>query len=225
MQVESSDNPEPGFSLSIELTSGSIFLRNAARAHFADHYENPVMYIGKKLHRDLRWTPALRFVVYGHINVFVEPSEDGPYPRILSLKYADVQNFPEPISVYAICPENMIASISQRADMKELKAHGFGLITVDDNGQATRLFAATPLVQVISRAEFKAEIQGLSKTIRQRLSEAFESYQNQPVNGMKSVTSLHEETWEMGRQIFSMRFMTSSNSRVFEPRLVVSDHI
>ena len=51
------------------------------------------MPVGRELHRELQWTPALRFVIYGYINVFVEPSESGPYPRILELKYADVLNF------------------------------------------------------------------------------------------------------------------------------------
>jgi len=174
------------------LTSGGAFLRDAARAFFSDHFENPHMYEEKELHQNLEWTPALRFVVNNHINVFVEPSENGPYPRILTLKHWDVLNFPQPIAIYVVCPESMIVSPSQQADRKRLQAHGFGLVTVDHSGQASRMFPAVPLAQVIPRTEFKEKIRSLPRKIRQRVSEAFDDYQNQPVNGVKAISEILE---------------------------------
>lgn len=176
----------------VGLTSGGDFLRNAARMFFQDCYGSPVMHLDKELHRNLAWKPALRFTIHEHINVFVEPSENGPYPRILELKNADVRNFAQPIAIYAVCPEDMISTSAQRSSMKRLKAHGFGLITVDTNGDAERIFPAIPLIQFIPSAEFKEEIKGLPKKIRQRASEAFEDYQNKPVNGVKSISELLE---------------------------------
>ena len=153
----------------IGLTSGEAFLRDAARTLFEERYEKPKMHVGRELHRELQWTPALRFVIYGYINVFVEPSESGPYPRILELKYADVLNFPEPISIYAVCPENVISTPAQRAEMKRLKAHRHGLVMVDSSGRANRVFSPTPLVQVISEAEFRNSIGALPLTIRRTI--------------------------------------------------------
>ena len=176
----------------VGLTSGVDFLRDAARMFFEDRYESPVMHLNKELHRDLAWTPALRFTIHEHINVFVEPSETGPYPRILELKNAEVRNFPQPIAIYAVCPDNMILTSDQQSNMKRLQSHGFGLITVAQDGHATQLFHASPLIQVIPSAEFKKEIKGLPKKIRQRASEAFEDYCNKPVNGVKTVSELLE---------------------------------
>ena len=176
----------------VGLTSGEAFLRDAAKTLFEGRYERPRMHVGQELHRDLQWTPALRFTIYGHVNVFVEPSENGPYPRILELKYADVRNFPEPIAIYAVCPENMISTTAQRADMKRLKSHGHGLVIVDRLGNADLVFSPTPVVQVIPSAEFKREIAELPIAFRRRVSETFEEYQNHPTNGVKSLSEIVE---------------------------------
>ena len=193
----------------IGLTSGEAFLRDAARTLFEERYEKPKMHVGRELHRELQWTPALRFVIYGYINVFVEPSESGPYPRILELKYADVLNFPEPISIYAVCPENVISTPAQRAEMKRLKAHRHGLVMVDSSGRANRVFSPTPLVQVISEAEFRNSIGALPLTIRRRSSEVFEEYQNHPVNGVKSLSEIVEGlVREAARQAIRKKYIS-----------------
>ena len=157
----------------VGLISGDEFLLHAARMFFEDIYETPEMHLNEQLHRDLPWTPALRFTIHKHINIFVEPSETGPYPKILELRNTEVRQFPQPIAIYAVCPEDMISK-PQQSDMKRLQDHGCGLITVDPNGRARRIFPATPLIQVIPRAEFKQEVQGLPRKIRQRVSEAFD---------------------------------------------------
>ena len=70
----------------------------------------------------------------------------------------------------------MIVKPDQRSDMKRLQDHGFGLVTVDPNGLAHRIFSPIPLIQVIPQANFKQEIHGLPRKIRQRVSEAFDDY-------------------------------------------------
>ena len=171
------------------LTSGSEFLRDAARVFFNDLYENPKMYLDQELHRDLLWTPALRFTIRDHVNVFVEPSETGPYPRIFQLKATEVRDFPQPIAVYVVCPKNVT---KKQADVNRLRADGFGLITVGPDGQATMEFPTIPLVQIISKAKFREEINGLPLRIRQRTTEAFQDYCNQPVNGVKTLSEVVE---------------------------------
>ena len=174
------------------LTPGHCLLREAARACFADRYGNPTMHIDKPLSRQLAWVPALRFTLHGHISVFVEPSDDGPYPRMLAMKYAEVNNYPEPIAIYSVCHEAATQTAAGRKDRKRLRAHGFGLVTVDANGDTEVQFAAIPLVQAIPEPDFKQQIKGLPKGIRQAASEAFEDYRLKPVNGVKTLSELVE---------------------------------
>ena len=174
------------------LTPGHGFLQEAARTCFAARYGNPTIHVNKQLNRNLEWVPALRFTLHKHINVFVEPSDDGPYPRILAMKYADVNNYPEPIAIYCVCHHAAIATASGQQDLKKLKALGFGLVTVDPNGDADVLFPAIPLVQAIPEAVFKQQINGLPSGIRQAACEAFEDYRAKPVNGVKTLSELVE---------------------------------
>ncbi|MDE0190504.1 MAG: hypothetical protein OXQ90_04040 [Gammaproteobacteria bacterium] len=176
----------------VGLTPGHEFLRNAAQACFSDHYADPAMHQGQALSQNLEWVPALRFTIRKYINVFVEPSEDGPYPRLFDMRYVEVNEFPQPIAVYSVCPASVIGTTQGQRDVKRLQSRGFGLVTVDELGDATILFPAIPLIQWISDGEFKQRVAGLPKGIRQRASEAFVDYRSNPVNGVKSLSELLE---------------------------------
>ena len=101
-----------------QLTPGVGLLRDKARGFFESLYESPRMHVDEELDKRLAWRPTLRFSIRQYINVFVEPSEVGPYPRISDLKYAEVLNFPEPIAVYAVCPHEAISGNEQRRNGK-----------------------------------------------------------------------------------------------------------
>jgi hypothetical protein len=175
-----------------ELISGAEFLRNAAQKFFKDRYQVPTIYVGSELHRDLGWTPSLRFVVQGYIHVFVEFSEDSPYPRILRMRLPDVLHFPEPIAVYVVCPEQVALNAANQKSIADLENHGFGLVTVDQAGVAWRRFAAVPLSQVISNADYKSELQGLTPRQKERIAQAYEDYKNKPAIGVTSLTEVVE---------------------------------
>ena len=173
-------------------TSAHNSLREAARACFAGRYGNPNMYVDRPLGPQLQWLPALRFTLHRHINVFVEPSDSGPYPRGLALLYAEANNYPEPIAVYSVCHEAALDTTTGRQERRQLKAHGFGLVIVDDQGRAEIDFTATPIVQVISDAEFMQQTKGMPRGIRQPASEAFEHYRGTPTNGVKAISEMME---------------------------------
>ena len=174
------------------LSPAHIALRDAARACFAARYGKPTFYVAKALKAQLHWTPALRFTLHGHIHVFVEPSDSGPYPRSLAMLYAKASNYPEPIAVYSICHEAAMETTAGRQERKDLKSHGFGLVTVDPTGDAQVEFTAIPIVQVIAEADFRQQTRDLPKGIRQPASEAFEDYLAKPVNGVKTLSEIVE---------------------------------
>ena len=174
------------------LTPGHARLRDAAQSCLAGLYGSHRMYVDKPLSTRLEWVPALRFTLYGRINVFVEPSDDGPYPRLLAMKYADVITYPEPIAVYSVCHADAIASPKGQRDVRRLKQHGFGLVTVDPSGKPTVLFEGVPLVQVIPDDEFRCQIKGLPPSIQRQSRACFNDYRTNPANGVKSLSELLE---------------------------------
>ena len=174
------------------LSSPLESLRDAARACFANRYADPTFHVEKALPQ-LQWVPALRFVLpHGHIHVFVEPSDNGPYPRGLDILYTKARNYAEPIAVYSVCYEAATYSTAYRRARRELKSHGFGLVTVDHNGVADVEFPAIPIVQAIAEADFKQQTTDLPKGIRQRVSEAFDDYVAKPVNGVRTLSEIVE---------------------------------
>lgn len=175
------------------LTSGAAFLRNAVEDYFREVLEIKKILVNEELDKNLRWTPALRFVMNGHIHVFVEPSEDSPYPAILRMRLANLLHYPEPIQVYIVCPEEIISTGSHRELIKEMKEHGFGLFTVNRDGKAHKEFAAVPIVQVIAHEDFKAHIKDVKYlALRQKLIEAYGDYSNKPTSGVTTLTEIVE---------------------------------
>lgn len=146
----------------------------------------------RQLHRDLQWTPALWFTIHEQITVFVEPSESSVYPRIFELKRQDVVDFRRPITVYAVCPREILGPSGHQSEVKRLERDGFGLISVDSGGTAKREVPAIPLIQIIPKPEIDRELRGLPQKMRQRISEAFEDYCNKPVNGVRSLSEVVE---------------------------------
>ena len=150
------------------------------------------MHVDKPLSTQLEWVPALRFTLYSRLNVFVEPSDDGPYPRVLAMRYTDIIAYQKLITVYSVCHAKAIASPKGQRDVNRLKQLGCGLVTVDPSDRPTVLFPGVPLVQVIPEDEFKQQIKGLPRGIRQRARECFVDYSNKPSNGVKSLSELVE---------------------------------
>ena len=183
------------------------------------------MHVDKPLSPRLEWVPALRFTLHQHINVFVEPSDDGPYPRLLQMKYSEVITYPEPIAVYSVCHANAIATPKGQSELNRLKKLGFGLVTVDPSGEPTVLFPGTPLVQVISDVEFKQQIKGLPRGIKQCARECFVDYQNKPSNGVSTLSELVEGMIaKAGQDAASKGFITKREAQSSQATLLDALH-
>jgi hypothetical protein len=121
--------------------------------------------------------------------IAVEVSE-AVYPMILSLRRVDLEKLQFPIAVYSVCPEE--AYVRDQAEAKRLMSHGYGLVTIDGEGVATRRSTSIPIVQQIHREEFQHELDGLPQKYRQRIAQAYDAYcQNAPL-GVSDITEVME---------------------------------
>lgn len=173
----------------VDLTLGTEFLKEAATKYFADYYQNPPIKIDEEIDKKVNWTPSIQFKVQDHLTILAEVSES-PYPQILSMRRMDVIDLDIPISVYCICPEE--AYLTMHGDAKKLIEHGFGLLTVNAEGQVQRVANCIPLIQRISEVDFKSEINGLTQAMRRRLREAFDRYQGSAPSGAADVAEVLE---------------------------------
>lgn len=173
------------------LITSDQFLIDAAVTYFSEIYENPVMHRHEEIDPDFRWEPSLHFEANDHLKIIAEASET-PYPEIFRLRHPDIVNVHMPIAVYCVCPEEAYLQESRQRDVNNLKAHGFGLLTVNKQGKITRRFLCIPLIQHLPESEFAFEIKGLPKKLRVRLKEVFDSYNHNAGGGVKDLTEIVE---------------------------------
>ena len=197
----------------LALSSGELFLAASARQYFEGVYAPPKFYEMSPLASGLDWSPALRFVLSGNVNVFVEPSENAPFPVIFRRRHSEILQYPEPISVYSVCPEEAALRQGDQAELKRMLDLGFGLITVSATGDAYRQKLAVPLVQVISTQAFRDATSKFPQTIKRRVNLAFEAYQLQPTGGVTNLTEVVESLVVKARdEAINKNFVTRNDA-------------
>lgn len=174
------------------LTTSDNFLTDAGAEYFNNIYENPSIKYSEVIDRNLSWTPSLHFRANKFITIAAEVSET-PYPAILRLTHSNIIDIHMPISVYCICPEEVYLQQNKQREVKALKSHGYGLMTVDSGGVATKRFGCIPLVQHIPETELNGAIKSLPKVLRVRIKQSYESYNNNSVSGVKDLSEILEE--------------------------------
>ena len=200
--------------MAADLVSGSEFLRDAACKFFKDRYQVLNISTGTELHKDLGWMPSFRFVFQDHIHVFVELSEDSPYPRIVKIRHPDVLQFPEPIAVYCVCPEQVALDPANQKEIRDMEDHGYGLVVVTSEGDARRRFAAVPLTQVISKADYTAQLQGLSPRQKEKVASAYEDYNSKPSTGVTALTEIVEGlALQAGKEASKKNWITDAEAK------------
>jgi len=138
---------------------------------------------------DIRWRPTLQIVVNKYTTVVFEVSEK-VFPPIIAHSRMEIVNTNQPICVYSVCPEDEY--VKNLSEARELIRQGFGLLTIDQNGNVTRHAKAIPLAQFIPKAKYDQLVKDISGAINQRIKAAFDDYNQNPISGLEEITKLVE---------------------------------
>lgn len=172
------------------LFSGDEILQESVKDYLAERYQTHPK-IGEQFSKDIDWAPTLHLETNMHRTIVVEVSQT-PYPEILRLKYAEVVNVTRPVQIYCACPEEVYEDRANRKEFAKLLSHGYGIIVINENGQASEREPCVPLVQHIPKKEFLEKIGGITGTVRVRLLDAFEKYQRHAREGVGDLRELIE---------------------------------
>lgn len=170
------------------LTDGETFLADAAAEYFCERFELNDIKKFEPLDTSLAWRPSLHFQRNNFVTIAAEVSEETPYPEILKLRRADIVGIHRPISIYVVCPEEICLEPEMQTEIKMLRSHGFGLLTVNTQGQVDIRFSCIPLMQHISETEFKDEISALPPKFRTEVRGAYDRYTNDAGSGLEAIT-------------------------------------
>lgn len=174
------------------LTHGETVLAEAAVSYFQDRFEPAVIKTFEEVDAKLGWRPSLHFQRSNHMTVVAEVSEDTPYPEIFRIRRAEILQIQRPMSVYAVCAEEVYLREDKQGDVKNLQDHGFGLISVNKKGDVRLRFHCIPLIQHIPESELVEEMKGLSPKLRAEIRDCYDRYKNNAGSGLEGITQLVE---------------------------------
>ncbi|HKQ25787.1 MAG TPA: hypothetical protein VJT81_15180 [Burkholderiales bacterium] len=117
--------------------------------------------VEEEIDSNISWRPSFYMKPNPALIVAAEVS-DSLYPGILKIAGHDVFRFDFPISILLVCPLDVFMADTKQTTIKQLKAHGFGIITVDEGNRAVLQHACIPLAQHLSEEELDSELSGLT---------------------------------------------------------------
>jgi len=194
------------------LSPADEYLRNAAEKYFKKTYQHPPIRRSEAI-KPLGWAPSLQIDIHDYRTVICEMSAEKPYPQMLALRGHDVMQVQAPICVFSVCPEEEFLKADQQKSVKDLVAHGFGLITVDSSGDAMVRHDCIPLVQRVPDAAFQTEIRGLPSKFRQKTAQCYENYKKNSVAGVQELSGLVEGIiLQAGRDAIAKTWLTNGQA-------------
>ncbi len=113
----------------------------------------------------IAWRPTFYFKPTRFLIVAVEV-EDNLYPEALKIAAHDIGHFDSPISVFQACSLEAYQNDRHQAKVNLLRKHGFGILTVDDDGMATIQHQCIPLAQNISSEELETQMRELTPKLK-----------------------------------------------------------
>jgi len=193
------------------LSSGTDFLRDAAVIHFNGAYQHPAIKLHSEVDSKLNWKPSIQLKLNEHLTLLAEASEE-PYPLIFRLRRADITQLNLPITIACICPEEVY--LKEQGAVKELREHGYGLLTVAADGSVQSRFSSIPIVQQISESEIKDEVAMLPAKIKRAVIEAYDLYNVNAPAGVANITEILEGVvLKAGQDAVRKKLINKSDAR------------
>jgi hypothetical protein len=172
----------------------SARLQPVARAGLAfckSRYGKNALGIEKEIAPTISWRPSFHMKANPALIIAAEVS-DSLYPGILKIAAHDVLHHDFPISIIQVCPLDVFMADTKQVIIKQLKAHGFGIITVDDAGSAALQHSCIPLAQYLSEAELDGELKGLTPSLKVMFRRSYTTYLANEGQGLQSCGQIVE---------------------------------
>jgi hypothetical protein len=137
------------------------------------------------------WTPTF-YLKPNRASIAAIEVNDVIFPEILKIAAHDIEHYDVPIAIYQACSLDVFQGDARLAKVNSLRAHGFGLITVDDSRDTIIQFRAPPLAQHISPERLNAELTGFSSRLKVKFRGAYSTYQTNIVQGLQEAAQIIE---------------------------------
>ncbi|MBO9714253.1 hypothetical protein [Sphingomonas sp.] len=164
---------------------------NHSLAFCKGRYGNNGVKIEQGIDDTIMWRPSF-YLKVGKFKIVAVEVEDNLYPESLKGAAHEISHFDFPISVYQACTLEAFLGDPKHKKVAQLKNHGFGIITVDDEGKAVIQHPCVPLAQHISPDAFDRAISGLSGPLKVAFRSAYTVYQTNETQGLQDAGQIVE---------------------------------
>lgn len=139
----------------------------------------------------IMWRPTF-YLKVGKFKLIAVEVEDNLYPGSLKGAAHEISHYDFPIAVYQACTLEAYLGDPNHKNINLLKSHGFGIITVDKDGNAAIQHNCVPLAQHISPESFDRSIVKLSRQMKVAFRSAYAVYQTNETQGLQDAGQIVE---------------------------------
>ena len=137
------------------------------------------------------WRPTF-YLKPSKFRIVAVEVEDNLYPSSLRGAAHDISHYDIPISVFQACSLEAYQADQKHKMVNRLKEHGFGIITVDEDGNVAIQHNCVPIAQHISPDAFARELNGLVPSIKVSFRTAYDVYNTNEGQGLQEAGQIVE---------------------------------
>jgi hypothetical protein len=139
----------------------------------------------------ISWRPTF-FLKPSKFSIIAVEVEDNLYPESLKGAAQDILHYDFPVSVYQACSLEAYQTDPKQSKITQLRNHGFGIITVDADGNAIVQHLCGPLAQNISPIQFESSIKNLKNVVKIPFRAAYDTYKTNEGQGLQQAGQIVE---------------------------------
>jgi len=163
---------------------------NASLALCRTNFGSNGLQLEKEIDAAIGWKPTF-YMRHRPLLVAVEVN-DLIFPELLKIAAHDIEHFDYPIAIYQACSLDVYQADRGLKRVTDLRDHGFGLITVADNGAAQIQVRAGPLGQFIPNGKCEHELRTLTPSLKVRFRAAHATYETDVGQGLQAAGQIIE---------------------------------
>lgn len=162
-----------------------------ALAHCRHQFGGAGMVTEKGISADIAWRPTFYCKPTPTLIVAVEVDEL-LYPEVLKGAAHDIGFYDAPIAVYQACSLESYQNDKKQIKINALRQHGFGIITVDEDGLAVIQHRSVPLAQHMAPEHVEAAIKPLTAKLKVAFRAAYDTYKTNIGQGLQQAGQIVE---------------------------------
>ena len=156
-----------------------------------NHFGSKGLKIEEGIHSSISWRPT--FIIKPRaFEICAFEVNDIIFPDVIKGAAHDIRHYPGLIRVIQVCPMSAYQADKDQRKINTLRAQGFGLLTVGNEGDVVEQFGCVPLAQFITTNELEGIIRELPTALRVRVREAHKTYLVTPTKGVQDCGEILE---------------------------------